>query len=829
MSWNRLFRAVTLLGAVVAGTRTAAAHDTTAPVLEFKVDPVYPHQALDAGIEGTVVMELYIDAKGDVEHVRVLSSAGHGLEEAAVAAAKQFHFKPATVDKAPVASQIVYEQQFKIDRIRGEVTQPDLTTIPKQSEQATEMYVITERAPMTSASATTVRQQDFELRPRSSPNDILRVVPGLVTAQHQGGGKADQLFLRGFDADHGTDVAVFVDGIPVNMPSHAHGQGYADLHFLIPEVLETVDVYKGAYYPQFGDFDTAGAVNLVTRRDFPKSQVALTGGSFDTFRFLGVGSGNTSTSSSWVAVEAAQTDGPFDHAEDLRRYNVWAKSTIDLSPDSSLGIMATAYGSEWMGSGQIPSRLLGTPELPDRFAALDPSEGGSTERQSVSALYHLRPDPLSRIDARLYFINYRLALFNDFTFFLRDPVNADEIEQDDARSVLGGTFEYEWNRQWRGAYWKTLIGAQFRRDDAHVDLWDVTSQNGNFRKRIGRHVENGDLAFGTNDDVRIENLAFYLDEDVVWTKWLRTVAMLRGDYFAFDVNDLGEALGPGMPKTSGLAQKALLSPKASIVLTPHRLVDVYLNYGTGFHSNDARLAVRGEVGNVVPRAYEWEVGARARLFDRVDAAFAFWYTYLESEIVFRGDSGTFSPSDPSERYGADFELRGRLSPWLFADADLTLAHAEFVSSGGNGGAVALAPRIMYTGGLTARWHGFKGAIRVRGVGDRPVIDPGDEALFRLQGRPIPQALGYAVVDAFVGYERPRWEALVTVENLLDTDWREAQFANRSCSRAENAAPSSPCYLDPGTGMRPNGDKILPDVHFTPGNPINAMATVRLYF
>src|SRR5439155_16781159 len=177
--------------------------------------------------------------------------------------------------------------------------------------------VVVARGPMTSASASVIRDQDFELRPRSSPNDILRVVPGLVTAQHQGGGKADQLFLRGFDADHGTDVAVYLDGIPVNLPSHAHGQGYADLHFVIAEALQTVEVYKGAYQPQFGDFATAGAVNLVTRRSFEQSFVSVTGGSFDSLRFLGVAAPDTSTLHSLVAGEAAQTNGPFDRPEKL--------------------------------------------------------------------------------------------------------------------------------------------------------------------------------------------------------------------------------------------------------------------------------------------------------------------------------------------------------------------------------------------------------------------------------------------------------------------------------------------------------------------------------
>src|SRR5262245_6608294 len=326
--------------------RLVFAHETTAPVLKQKVDAVYPRAALAAGAEGTVVLELFIDAHGNVEHVHVVSSPGYGLDEAAMAAARQFQFKPATIDGAPVASQVIYEQKFAIERmVRGELTARDTPQRTLDLAMPTYATVVIGRGPMASASSTAIRDLDIELRPRNSPNDILRVVPGLVTAQHQGGGKADQLFLRGFDADHGTDVAVYIDGIPVNMPSHAHGQGFADLHFLIPEVLQTVDVYKGAYYPQFGDFDTAGAVNLVTRRAFPRSQVSVTGGSFDSFRFLGVGAGNTPSSSSWLAVEAAQTDGPFDHPENLRRYNLWAKSAIDLSPDSSLGIMATAYGS----------------------------------------------------------------------------------------------------------------------------------------------------------------------------------------------------------------------------------------------------------------------------------------------------------------------------------------------------------------------------------------------------------------------------------------------------------------------------------------------------
>jgi len=828
----------------------AHAHETTAPVLLEKTDPVYPPEALAAGVEGAVVMQLYIDDKGGVQHAHVVSSPGFGLDAAALAAAQRFRFKPATSDGVPVASQVVFEQRFAVSRtLRSAVTgaspSPDPTALPI-AEDPRYRTVVLARGPMTSASATEVRDRDFELRPRASPNDILRVVPGLVTAQHQGGGKADQILLRGFDADHGTDVAVALDGVPVNLPSHAHGQGFADLHFVIPEVLQTVQVFKGSYYPELGDFDTAGAVNLVTREGFDRSFVSMSGQWFrldPAHARRDAGNGRllavvAPDAASYVAVEAAQTSGPFVHAEGLRRFNLFAKTTREIAPNWKVGALLTAYSSQWVGSGQVPARLVGTAELPTAFDAIDPSEGGSTQRNAATVFVDARPDPLSRFSLRLYAIQYKLALWNDFTFFLDDPVNGDEIEQDDARVVTGLDTRYEVNRRWGRASAKTALGAQVRRDDAHVDVWDATSQNGNFRRRLGRHVDASPFHFGNDDDIRVENIALYASQDVAWTPWLRTVVGLRGDYFDYDVADgnplplatPGAAPDAAAPNPSGVRQVALLSPKASLVLSPRRELDLYLNYGNGFHSNDARLAVTGLGGRVVPRSYAGEVGARARVRDRLDVAAALWGIYLQSEIVFAGDSGTFAPSDATRRYGLDLEARFRVLPWLWADADVALAHASFVANGGNGGAVALAPRLAYTGGLTARHPGgFKAALRLRGVGDRPILDPGDEALFRAAGQPVPVAQGYTLVDAFAGYEAGRWEIVAALENVLNASWREAQFANQSCSRAQNTDVASACGQRDATGRLASGAGTLPDVHFTPGNPINLTLTARLYF
>jgi len=846
----RRLSAALLAAALLASGRPARAHETTAPVLIEKADPLYPADALAAGVEGTVVMQIYINEQGSVQHVHVVSSPGFGLDAAALAAAHRFRFKPATSDGAPVASQVVFEQRFAVSRtLRSAVTGaspgPDPVALPV-SEDPRYRTVVLARGPLTSASASEVRDRDFELRPRASPNDILRVVPGLVTAQHQGGGKADQIFLRGFDADHGTDVAVALDGMPVNLPSHAHGQGFADLHFVIPEVLQTVQVQKGSYYPEIGDFDTAGSVNLVTRDGFERSFVSLSG---QWFRLdpahLRRDGGNgrllaviAPDAASYVAVEAAQSSGPFVHPEDLRRFNLFAKTTREIAPNWKLGALLTAYSSQWVGSGQIPARLVGTPELPTAFDALDPSEGGSTQRNSASVFVEARPDPLSRFWLRAYAVQYKLALWNDFTFFLRDPVNSDQIEQDDSRVVTGLDARYELNRRWGRASAKTVLGAQARRDDAHVDIWDATSQNGSFRRRLGRHVDPSPFHFGNDDDIRIQNLALYASEDLAWTPWLRTVIGLRGDYFNYDVSEgnplpaavPGMAPDPAALNLSGVRQVALLSPKASLVLSPGRNLDLYLNYGNGFHTNDARLAVTGLAGRVVPRSYEGEAGVRARVRDRLDLAAALWGIYLQSEIVFAGDSGTFSPSGATRRYGLDLEARYRLLPWLWADADVALAHATFAGGGGNGGAVALAPRLAYTGGLTARHpRGFKAALRVRGVGDRPILEPGDQQLFRAAGLPVPVAQGYTLVDVFAGYEASRWEVSAALENALDAGWREAQFANQSCSRGENASPASACSQRAASGALTNPGAILPDVHFSSGNPINLTLTARLYF
>lgn len=639
------------------------------------------------------------------------------------------------------------------------------------------------------------------LRPHPRPVDILQVVPGLYTNQHAGGGKANQYFLRGFDADHGTDVALFVDGVPVNMVSHGHGQGYADLNWIIPELIERVEVNKGPYSAQYGDFATAGAINMVTRRNFEKSQVTLAGGSFDTWRGLLIA---TPDVGGWEPVIAGQvygTNGPFDNPEKLQRFSVFAQVTRPLSERSSLSLALTSYGSGWNASGQIPLREVDAGRL-SRFGEIDPTEGGNSQRHSLYGTWRtLTEDGEARLMA--YAVRYELSLFSNFTFFSRDPDNGDMIEQRDERTLAGLQASYRFQRQWRDMAFETTFGTQLRADV-------ITNSLFNDRQRVR-------LTPVVDASVREGSLGLYAQEDITLTPWLRAVLGVRGDFFGFGVDDHLEEPGTQDMKASGSRQAARLSPKASIVFGAIPETELYLNAGAGFHSNDARGVVRQQ-DPVTPltQARGYELGARTRLFDALDLAGSLFLLDLDSELVWVGDEGTTEARSPTRRRGLEAEARLRILPWLFADADLTLSQANFVGNAGNGDAVALAPTLIVAGGMSARHpSGAYGRVGVIHLGDRPATE--DRFL---------TAAGFTRLDATVGYRASWFEATLGLQNVLNTEWREAQFANVSRLRSETGPESCPA------GTRPAGEDTFEgceDLHFTPGAPFNAQASVSFFF
>src|SRR5712691_2510195 len=533
-----------------------------APRLLERVEARYPEEARLSGLTGTVVVRIVVGTDGRVISAEVVQGAGHGFDEAALEAARKLRFEPATREGRPVAVQLDYEVRFELPEAPAPALRDTVRPAPRSSPEPVFESDVEADRPLTAASARTVR--DFLLRPRFTPEDVLRVVPGLVLAQHQGGGKADQIFLRGFDADHGTDVSVNLDGVPVNMPSHAHGQGYADLHFLIPEAIERIEITKGPYFAEYGDFDTAGAVNLMTRDRFESSQVSATTGLFPTlsgsrddgtsrrflgYRFLGVASPLTGDFQPSFAAEVYGTGGPFLHSEKLQRYNLFAKATWRVAPETTLSLLATAYASSWIGSGQIPARLVDAGLL-DRYGAIDPTEGGDTQRQQAILAFVTHPDARSTFKASLSAIRYGLTLFNDFTFQAVDPVHGDEIEQDDQRTTVFASFRYDRLDRAGSLAFLTTLGAQFRAADVAASLWKVER-----RVRLPGCAGVPNPCVSTQD--RQSDAAAFVQEDFRPARWLRVVLGLRDDLFEFDVRSQlpSGAIDPA-PRVVGMEARA---------------------------------------------------------------------------------------------------------------------------------------------------------------------------------------------------------------------------------------------------------------------------------
>jgi len=644
-----------------------------------------------------------------------------------------------------------------------------------------ETIEITSDAPAESASSVHLDASQLRYRSRTQPSDVLRQIPGLVVSQHAGGGKSDQYFIRGFDADHGTDVAIFADGVPVNLVSHGHGQGYADTHWMIPETIASVDMHKGPYAARYGDFATAGALELATIDSIAShgtvwvaagSPVGRRGDRFDR-RLVGMASPRLREGDrTLLAVQIAEADGPFDHPQGFRQGNALGKWTGDVGP-GRLQLQTTWYQGAWNQSGQLPEGEIEAGRL-ERFGSLDPTEGGEALRASVQARYateHLR--------VLGYGVRNTLDLFSNFTLFARDPVNGDQIEQTDDRWLYGAHAQYE-----RTLAGKAVItaGAQLRADDVTTSL-----------RYTARRMRLGEPANHTADV--IVDAAAYAEGTIFATDWLRVLPGLRVDRLSWRVRDIGT---PAMP-AAGSAAATVASPKLSVELVPERFLSFFANAGAGFHSNDARAAVASQGAGAFARALGAETGFRMRPMPRARVSADVWYLHLSSEQVWSGDAGGTEPSAATRRFGLDMEGSIDATGWLSLDANVTWAHATFVAYAGNGGALALAPRWMGSGGITVHddRRGFV-AVRARGIGDRPGNDDGTLT-----------AEGYLIVDVMAGRRVGSFDLGLTINNALDADWREAQFAEES-----RVTPTAP---------------IVEQMHYTPGVPLTVTATAAMSF
>ncbi len=723
----------------------------SAPSLKEHTDPVYPPQALKDEVGGTVGLELTIDDSGRVLDAKVVQPAGHGFDESALAAVRTWSFEPARQDGKAIRSTIQLALPFVPPpplaspalTAREPVAPPPIVKGPAPVvQQNAETTLVLGRKPISAASSSAVRDRDFALRPIGSVQDILRVTPGLVMVQHSGGGKANQYFLRGFDADHGTDVALSVDGIPINMVSHAHGQGFADTNFIIPETVERVEISKGPYFANQGDFATAGAVNLVTRNGFEHSSLGFgVGGSpgngSPSYRGLLIASPKWDKAQAMFAAEVGRQDGPFDNPDGWDRYKLFNKVTLPLSPVSSLTFGESSYSGNWHGSGQIPSRAVDQ-GLVGRYGSIDPSEGGNSARHQVFVSYKLRPTEDSEVNALAYAGTYRFNLFSNFTLYLNDPENGDEIEQVDRRTFYGGTVNYRVVHEIEGVRFDTTIGSTLRSDDIHEELWHAAQ-----RSRL-------DQLRGNNVSETL--LGAYLNEELTPLRGLRVNLGGRADLLSFAVDNRVLTSDPTNPK-SGVSAAHQFSPKASAIVSPidqkDAQLDVFLNWGHGFHSNDVRGVFASPAVTPLTRAVGEEIGARTRLWNRLDFAATGWLLDLNSETTWGGDDGTTNVGPATRRYGAEFESRYEFTPWLAADGAITFTHSQFSSDNENGGGLALAPKQTWSGGLSARHELGPGVaragLRFYGIGDRPASDDGGDPGARLHAGRRPPRLPASLV------------------------------------------------------------------------------------
>jgi TonB family protein len=814
-------------------TTKPAAEPLEPPSLAAHPEATYPAEALSTRVEGNVGLELDIDDAGKVVAVRIVTPVGHGFDEAAADAARHFTFVPAKRRGAPIASTVQFTYEFHLPAPSpapppapaalpaARPLPPPVQTGPNQST------LVLGSKPMSAASSFSVQDRDFQLRPIGSVQDILRVTPGLVMVQHSGGGKANQYFLRGFDADHGTDLALSIDGVPINLVSHAHGQGFADTNFIIPEVVERVEITKGPYFANQGDFATAGSVNMFSRDAFEHSSAAL--GLVDSpghgsagYRGLVIASPRFQELpvEATFAAEIGRSNGPFENPEDWDKYKLFNKLAWNPTPTSSLSLTEMSYAGNWHGSGQIPARAVDE-GLVTRFGSVDPDEGGNTARHQVTLQYRVRPTESSELRAMAYLATYRFNLFSNFTLYLRDPDGGDEIEQIDRRTFYGTKVSYRVVHHAGPVTFDTTIGGDTRSDDIHEELWDTLH-----RRQI--------TAVRSND-VDETFMAAYFNEEITPARWLRADLGGRADLLSFAVDNRLASNDPTAPM-SGIDGAHQLSPKASLIVTPvdrpRAQLDVYANYGHGFHSNDVRGVFAQPTVTPLARAKGEELGARARLFDRWDLAAAVWQLDLASETVWNGDDGTTGVSDPTNRKGIEAETRYEVTPWLAADLALTLTKSHFTTDMENGGGLALAPKRTWAGGLSGR-HALgpgvvRAGLRFYGIGDRPATDDG--AL---------TAPGFTQVDLHLGYRHRWFDLALDVENLLDGQFRSAQFATVSRLRDEPAVGAAvPAGFSCGSNARlataPDGSAAggkfygCEDINYTPAYPLTVRLLATLY-
>jgi TonB-dependent Receptor Plug Domain len=659
---------------------------------------------------------------------------------------------------------------------------------------------------MDAASAGDIDQQQIASQPLLRPAAILENVPGLIVTQHSGEGKANQYFLRAFNLDHGTDLASDVDDMPVNMPTHAHGQGYSDLNFLIPELAADLHYKKGPYYADEGDFATAGTVRVGLANQLPDS-VALGVGADHYQRVLLLGSTALAGGTLLAAGEAYHNDGPSDVPDDYNRLNGVLRYHAGSERDYWT-LTGMAYSGKWNATDQVPQRAIDEGII-DRFGSLAPTDGGTSSRYSASFSRVQRSDA-EQTQFSAYVIRYRLDLWSTFTYYLHDPTFGDQMLQHDDRVVYGLKASKSWFSELAGMAMSNVIGLQSRVDDI-LDVGIFPT----YRRQV--------IGTTQNAGVVEANAAAYAENSLQWRPYLRSIVGLREDGFDFDVKD--RMIGANGACTlasdplgcvTGTRRASIFSPKLGLVLGPWANTTYYINLADGYHSNDARGITRSGANPQVPpvtpltRATSAELGLASTPMPDWETSLDVFELKLKSELVFDGDAGVTAPSGATTRVGVEWGNTYHINRWLSADLNAAFTRARFDRNsppddlgcsdaaasnactqpiGIVGRYVPNSPSNVIDAGLTAqRDSGWFGALRARHFGSSALVED-DSA----------RSPPYTTVDAQIGFRRDSWVAALDVFNIFDIKWNDIEYYYVS-RLANEAAPQADYVVHPGVPL-----------------------------
>jgi hypothetical protein len=686
----------------------------------------------------------------------------------------------------------------------------------------------------------TVTGDDLNARPVTRPGEILEAAPGLSVTQHSGEGKANQYFLRGFNLDHGTDIAISVDDMPINMRTHAHGQGYADLNFLMPEAINSLDIRKGPFFADVGDFDNAGSLSISLKDTVQQRNAGLTTGSFGYERLSEIGSTKAGEGNLLVAAEAARYNGPWVNPDDMRKYSGMMRYSQGTATDG-FSATAMAYSNTWNSSDQVPLRAIASGVIP-LYGELDPSDGGDTSRFSLSARV-AQTDDTGSWKANAYVIRYTLDLYSNFEWFTPNTeatvpevpcgnalpsgvggqagcpsIFGDQFHQRDDRVYAGGNASRTYNYTYAGVPTETTFGIQTRYDAISLGLTDT------YQRTFMANIR--------SDNVGEGSVGIYGENTIHWTKWFRTTLGWRGDYFEGTDDSIYDQ------NNSGKSHAAIGSPKASLAVGPISKTEFFLSSGMGYHSNDVRSAVITEypvdrtlnpgiissplgADPLLVRTRGAEVGVRTKAVEGLDSSVSLFFLDQASELVFDGDIGQTEAGRPSERYGVEFTNDYRPVSWVHIDANLALSHARFLGFDyeqaklyqslagypeaeiGNlpGNYVPNAPWIIGSAGVTlGEKTGWFGALRWRYLGGTPLTE--DNAFRSPPTSIFNGRLGYAFDNG--------WRVQLDGLNLLNTKTNQITYAYGSLIESDPLYAQCKSATPPPVAVCQNGvmDAVL---------------------